>query len=852
MRPVSLSVAHQGLLIAVFALALVTLISAYYLSMSFTRNRHVESSKTVSSTEVCDDGSSDGPTNAAGGPDQGAINDPHFFISRKRYIPFSPFHRLLVRRSILPYGGCFRDERTHQWLDWARPRQSLRYPPKCFPGSERDEEVRQWIFAEERDKSRLFSYWIDRKRELALQDAIPLLSPIHKVLRLFHDPLFMDEKAFFRKSSTDEVKRALSETLFSHPLRNVFLHSWTEPKPQWPDGPFLQHLPDLPAQERINQLCAQLEGNVSNSDAKQALEASVNGTIAALAYQIVLLRTLDMVDSPNCANRSLSDLLAMTKFTGKEGKGIKEAHVFDFALRLHRSSEHPSSGLAVVSELVEWTKRERDPIAHVMLARTFAKDIKHSWPGHEDCNRAAFHLLEAYRSVEPFIYEDSRGVFERHQRLSVWRETGLDYEAGGSVGVESNQQYDEELDHLLRPAALADDPYAALRLGDFYIRGAPHLHIPPDFERAARAYKWGLQGGLGLAATRLGYMIVNGEIQPTNDTEAYDYFLRGLELGEPVGAMALAKFFHLSDRHMPPGVVRNKTEALRLLQFAGAHGLNEAYYQAGLLYFFDEALTNHTLAEDMFRKAYSTGHVKAAVELGKLYLFHYDNKATCESSLELLKQGLRADWTRLLAFDSEQALKRWFINPTGALMTYRIAHIALWQAEAELNAAFILESGRVRKKQPEQPKFARFVPSPWERVVVHLCESFNIPIPVEIRHDALEEVKQARQLYEQAVHDVKSAEALRRLGDCFTTPWRGVCDLDEPRGLALYVKSSELGDAEATWNVGYAYEHGFGGVERNVTRALVEYAKVQQSPRGFFPGIISRYWLLMRHGLRLV
>lgn len=315
--------------------------------------------------------------------------------------------------------------------------------------------------------------------------------------------------------------------------------------------------------------------------------------------------------------------------------------------------------------------------------------------------------------------------------------------------------------------------------------------IQPDFPKAFTYYQQALDSNVALGGVRIGYMIMNGEIASNSKSDAYEYFKRASDMGDPIASLALGRFFHSGATEMPEGVERNLTEALRVLVFAGDQGYSEGYFQAALIFQFQ--LDNKPMAKELYLLAIRTGHVFSAYEYGRMLFYSLED--SCHEALFYLKLVLRnSDWPRYYAFDSQQAFQKWFKTPYAALATYNLARVMLWQSEAAMNSAFLLED---------------------------LFGSHG-------KEEALE-------IYKQVSLEDETPEAFRRCGD-----------LDEPMAFEYYSRASELGDLEATFNLATFYAMGKEGhVERNLSRALLLF-EAADSGDSFNPAFISKWFFWVK------
>ncbi|KAH9249454.1 hypothetical protein BASA81_012816 [Batrachochytrium salamandrivorans] len=363
------------------------------------------------------------------------------------------------------------------------------------------------------------------------------------------------------------------------------------------------------------------------------------------------------------------------------------------------------------------------PVAHLMLAQHFHQ--------RRDLERTAIHLLQAVTATLHLVLEVTP-QFE-HVRLSQL-DTHPELAESAKL-VSSPESFLEYESHLADMSH--EHPEYAFHLGELYAAGMPELGLSPNLSKAKllyeRAMDYATNGEYaGLAASRLAGM-------EADNRTAYELFTKSHALGEPTALLGLARFHR-------DGVVvpQNKTRAVELYLLASQAGLVEGDYEAYRV----------NQSPELLLRAANAGHVLACADHGQNLLL----QLKFAEAIPWLLKAVRTDWTDFLPYDSKQALAKYMHGDLpAALQLYALADKLLWQVEAIMNRAFLLErSGDLRT---------------------------------------------AISLYQTCAVEWHIGEAYRKLGECYSE-WATVVPIDLGQAAFWYRMGAQYGDAESAWQLG--------------------------------------------------
>lgn len=432
-------------------------------------------------------------------------------------------------------------------------------------------------------------------------------------------------------------------------------------------------------------------------------------------------------------------------------------------------SKHPWSAQAKLllgvwledySILLKLTHDTNHPVAHLVLAQRFHQG--------RDVERTAIHLLQAVTATSHLVLEVASPF--AHVRLS---QLDTRPELAESAKLVSSPEGFLEYENYLADMS-HEHPEYAFHLGELYAAGMPELGIAPNLPKAKLLYERAMdhataEGGeyAGLAASRLAGM------EPDNRT-AYALLSRSHALGEPTALLGLARFHR-------DGVVvpRNQTRAVELYLLASEAGLAEGDYEAYRV--------NRSPA--LLLRAANAGHVLACADHAQNLLFRLE----FAQAVPWLLKAVRSDWTDFLPYDSKQALARYMNGDLpAALQLYTMAGKLLWQVEALMNRAFLLErSGDLRA---------------------------------------------AAALYQTCAVEWGVGEAYRKLGECHSE-WATVSPVDLPQAAFWYRLGAQCGDAESAWQVGLFRQQRVAGLLPGSWQPDFDLA-VRLDPNAYYPVVV--------------
>ena len=119
---------------------------------------------------------------------------------------------------------------------------------------------------------------------------------------------------------------------------------------------------------------------------------------------------------------------------------------------------------------------------------------------------------------------------------------------------------------------------------------------------------------------------------------------------------------------------------------------------------------------------------------------------------------------------------------------------------------------------------------------------FNARVPIYRRKFAHESAREAKRIYESLAMERVDPEPFRRLGDCYSLPWIGACEKDDEEAVRYYREAHALGDGEATFNLGYYYDH----IAKNATQAMYYYHLALEDRYAYYPAMLSLVWMHVR------
>jgi len=323
---------------------------------------------------------------------------------------------------------------------------------------------------------------------------------------------------------------------------------------------------------------------------------------------------------------------------------------------------------------------------------------------------------------------------------------------------------------------------AQAALGQLYQSGASSL--PRDYVKAAYYFKLASEAGDVESKAHLGHMYASGLGVEEDNATALEYFRASAEAGSGHGIYGLG-YMQLSGAGFPKPDFRAAQQSFLEASKAGSA---DAHFHLGVMHVSGMlGRKNIALAFQHFTSASQAGHVLSLYNLALLYLETDGLKGGCATALPLLKSiAEKGEWMLVLKTAHQRYIKG---DNQGALDDYlRAAEMGLEIGQS--NAAYLLE--RLGRRGDN--------------------------------HSAARAV-----YYHQLAANQGHVDALLRIGDAHFYGFGVSQNLN--KSFAVYHQASNLHNAQAMFNLGIMYEHGWGCPEKDFILARRQYNLALNSDR---------------------
>eukprot|EP00753_Platysulcus_tardus_P010887 PLAT3130.2.p1 GENE.PLAT3130.2~~PLAT3130.2.p1 ORF type:complete len:1075 (-),score=412.43 PLAT3130.2:1698-4922(-) len=397
----------------------------------------------------------------------------------------------------------------------------------------------------------------------------------------------------------------------------------------------------------------------------------------------------------------------------------------------------------------------------------------------QDCETAAFYMMEAARAAGVFFHTPGQQPLHEYNRLSARTEWT---HADGQKGLN-----DEQIQYQVMRAEEGHLP-SIMAMADLYYYG--NRGLPRDQAAAYDYFRRAADMGHPPAQTAVGNLLLKGEGVAQNSTAALEWYEKAAETGQVRALNGLGFAYYFGN-----GVPQNYTTALHYFDRSAALGDNDARTNAAVCYLLGRGTQrNTTRARMLFEQAASDDHMDALLELAAMYNAAVDGSRSCSTLLDIAARAaaqgpwgaqLRAGFNRFLAKDPEGAALRYAL---AAESGYEVGHG---------NAAFLLDR-----------QLADL------RLLQLASMTADVQAGLALRHY-------------RASAEQGNMDSSNRVGDFHFYGLAGL-PVDAAEALLYYQRASAAGVEQASYNLGYMYEHGLGGCPRSSRLAEAYYRRALQ------------------------
>lgn len=661
------------------------------------------------------------------------------------------------------------------------------------------------------DKTRdgLFKLWMAAKRNLALSLKLETKVKVSDAMTLFRegDTHQCSERELFRRLTVEDLSNRVTDVYLTSPHRQEFRlpHHSNQPYGKYPSNlPFMATVQEQ--QVTFDELC----GNITlwlGSPTRSSAERNQKNTSATLDFQHRLLQMVELL--------AVNGFSPMDEFSPCHSHSVDwfldACHLADCkvigALRILSRNE---SDLEAINKMRVLAHSENHPVAHMILARYYTIHVP-------DQDRVFAHAMQVIESMSGSVIDTQNGgVTERYARLSQvihipLVSTKLPLSGSPGNAFASHEQYLEHeawlLSSLDNPDEYSETSDLLLLLGDFYVFGAPEIGVDPDYQLAKRYFNIALeQHGSGYAAAHLAAMSsTQDESSSIQDNRtAFILYEKAASLGEWLGYIGMGVF--VEDGSVPDLAPQNDTRALELYRKAATQGsLSEGYYRAARL---QHRMGDNTLCMENYRLACNAGHLASLYEFA--FVIYYQNfKYDVSQAVRHALTAAKTDWSYQFPYDSSKAYARFVQgDESGALRLYDFARLGLFQTQAEMNVAYLLDVGHLTTpyvdvlQETEQPVYELGSHDTVERMALWLFPySHRVSSKRRVDQMGRDRFRRAKQIYQVCANQHHIGEAFRKLAEFED-------NVDKAR--ELYTEGANMDDQESLWILGSFHMMGQG------------------------------------------
>lgn len=387
-------------------------------------------------------------------------------------------------------------------------------------------------------------------------------------------------------------------------------------------------------------------------------------------------------------------------------------------------------------------------------------------------------------------------------------------------------------------AAEKGDPDAALNTAYLYYYGI--RAVSQDTEKAAlyfeKAYKLGAEG----ASYHMGHIHVHGIGVPQNIDLGLKYLNEAVQNEKHASAQNELGTLYLEGKY----VKQDSSEALKLFRSAAKHGNMESIYNIAILNLNDRLITSTTLVKDeiiskardpkfdtafgYLQVAAQQGHTLSKHKIGLMNLHGIGTKRSCTKAMKSFKDvSERGDWDRIM-WQAHRDFKNQEYE--ASFMKYAVMAEQGYEV-AQHNAAYLLDYGYLSPYASSEMGWHWINGIFYDSTKASYAES-------------------AVRLYKLAALQ-DNIDANLKIGDYYYYG-KGGLPLNYDKAGAHYRLASKQANAQATYNLGYMYEHGIG-VDQDFHLAKRYYDRAKEFHQDArVPINLAQYKLQLHHFWRAV
>nr|CCA20031.1 sel1 family protein putative [Albugo laibachii Nc14] len=364
------------------------------------------------------------------------------------------------------------------------------------------------------------------------------------------------------------------------------------------------------------------------------------------------------------------------------------------------------------------------------------------------------------------------------------------------VQHKKNVPSDDAIVDYYHYAAEKGDPEAALNTAYLYYYGIRGVH--QDTERAAqyfeKAYNLGAEG----AVYHMGHIYVHGIGVPQNIDLGVKYLNEAVKNEKHASAQNELGAIYLEGKY----VKQDSSEAIKLFKSAAKQGNMESVYNLAVLNLNDKLVVSSTMIKEevisrgqnpkfdsafgYFQVAAQQGHTLSKHKIGLMSLHGIGTKRICTKATNSFKEvAERGDWDRIL-WQAHRDFKNQAYE--ASFMKYAVMAEQGYEV-AQHNAAYLLDHGYLSPSVSSGPG--------WQWINAIVSDSTKATYDTS-----------AVRLYELAALQ-DNIDANLKIGDYYYYG-KGGLPVNYDKAGAHYRLASKQANAQATYNLGFMYEHGIG------------------------------------------